>query len=341
MKKMISSRGAVGALGLNLRPHLHAWRMIAKASASAKKRRVESVGAYSAATTQYSNCASTSADSYSAERDGTEAVTLTSTGKRIIRRSDLKEHALSLGFSAGGLLFPYYVGVLKQLRDDGIVDDRNRIAGASAGSLAAAVFHCGLTSEEVIESTKVFYRDLRVNGTTGRLRSVLQQSMDSILPNDIHYRCRDRAYIAVTQVQPELKSYLISNFYSKKDVIDTLLTSCFIPLWFDGGRVTNTWRKRMCMDGGLTNFIPTPPSPEGKQGKEIATIKISCFDTRRWPLYGNIDICPGKYKQSSSDSSNNFERLKRAFLPGTDDDIDRLVQEGMDDAKQWIDETII
>lgn len=272
----------------------------------------------------------------------TVANTVVDKGERKIRRSELSEGALSIGFSAGGLLFPYYVGVTKALREEGIIDNRNKIAGASAGSLAAAVFYCGLSSEEIIRSTKVFYRDLRSNGTSGRLRGVLQNSMESLLPDDIHYRCKDRCFVAVTQLQPELKSYLISNFYSKSDLIETLLTSCFIPLWFDGGRVSKNWRKRLCVDGGISNFIPTPPAGPGVGTTSIpATIRISCFDTQRWPIFNDIDICPGKFDLSSSVHSTNLERFKRAFIPGTDDDIDRLVVEGIEDAQQWINNTIV
>jgi hypothetical protein len=43
-----------------------------------------------------------------------------------------------VGFSAGGLLFPYYVGVTEGLADAGVLDDSTQLAGASAGALIAA-----------------------------------------------------------------------------------------------------------------------------------------------------------------------------------------------------------
>ena len=57
---------------------------------------------------------------------------------------------LGLGFSAGGLLFPYYVGVAYSLKDSGaLVPGVTPLAGASAGSLIAACVGTGLGKEEV------------------------------------------------------------------------------------------------------------------------------------------------------------------------------------------------
>ena len=57
---------------------------------------------------------------------------------------------VGLGFSAGGLLFPYYVGVAYSLKDSGaLVPGVTPLAGASAGSLIAACVGTGLGKEEV------------------------------------------------------------------------------------------------------------------------------------------------------------------------------------------------
>lgn len=41
--------------------------------------------------------------------------------------------------------------------------------------------------------------DCRENGTRGRLGSVLVNFLEELLPDDIHERCRDKAYVAVTR----------------------------------------------------------------------------------------------------------------------------------------------
>jgi hypothetical protein len=52
---------------------------------------------------------------------------------------------LSFGFSAGGLLFPYYLGVAEQLERMNILQPHTQLAGASAGSLIAACVKSGLS----------------------------------------------------------------------------------------------------------------------------------------------------------------------------------------------------
>jgi len=60
-----------------------------------------------------------------------------------IRQAFLDE-TLSFGFSAGGLMFPYYVGVVSALEEMGVLRRPHQLAGASAGSLVAAAFNSGL-----------------------------------------------------------------------------------------------------------------------------------------------------------------------------------------------------
>jgi len=55
----------------------------------------------------------------------------------------------AVGFSAGGWLFSYYVGVLKGLLAAGAIRESTPMAGASAGAIIAAVFHCGLPLKSV------------------------------------------------------------------------------------------------------------------------------------------------------------------------------------------------
>ena len=49
-----------------------------------------------------------------------------------------------------------------------------RIGGASAGSLAAACYHSGLSEKTVTDACLVLCDDCRRNGTRGRLRHVLK-----------------------------------------------------------------------------------------------------------------------------------------------------------------------
>ena len=53
---------------------------------------------------------------------------------------------------AGGLLFPYYIGIVIALRDElGILTDSTPVAGASAGSLIAATCKSGISESDLIQ----------------------------------------------------------------------------------------------------------------------------------------------------------------------------------------------
>ena len=54
----------------------------------------------------------------------------------------------------GGLLFPYYVGIIIALRDElGLLDASVPVAGASAGSLIAATCKSGISESDLIQAT--------------------------------------------------------------------------------------------------------------------------------------------------------------------------------------------
>jgi hypothetical protein len=59
-------------------------------------------------------------------------------------RQAFADGSLAFGFSAGGLMFPYYVGVVSALEEMGVLKRQGQLAGASAGSLVAAAFNSGL-----------------------------------------------------------------------------------------------------------------------------------------------------------------------------------------------------
>ena len=65
-----------------------------------------------------------------------------------IQRKNLQH--LSFGFSAGGLLFPYFIGVIKGLTERNVLGGENQIeiAGASAGSLVAACYYVSKFAEK-------------------------------------------------------------------------------------------------------------------------------------------------------------------------------------------------
>ena len=156
---------------------------------------------------------------------------------------------LAFGFSAGGLLFPYYVGMVERLQELQVIDDATPLAGASAGSLIAVTAKTGVSMSMIRDATIGLAKDCRDNGTRFRLRAVLEGVLREVLPADITDRVNGRSHLAVTRVFPGLYPELVSQFSSREDVIQTMLTSCHIPWYFDG-KGTTVYRGAPHTDGG-------------------------------------------------------------------------------------------
>ncbi|GBG61539.1 hypothetical protein CBR_g22336 [Chara braunii] len=178
-------------------------------------------------------------------------------------------------FSAAGLLFPYHLGVTKCLMEYGYITEDTFLSGSSAGSLVCAVIVGGLTMEEALYATKRLAEDCRENGTAFRLGAVLRKFLVEFLPEDAHEKASGRIQVAVTQVFRSPRSLLVDKFESKEDMIDALITSCFIPGYLAPRPVT-IFRNRVCIDGGITAFMP-PTASE-------TTVRVCAFPTSSFGL---------------------------------------------------------
>lgn len=99
------------------------------------------------------------------------------------------------------------------------------------------------------------------NTNPRRLGPLLRQFLMDYLPHDAHVRNSGCTHVAITRVVPYFRPWIVSEFESRDDLINALLTSCHIPWYFDGRWMTK-YRGRYCIDGGVTNFIPSVPGAE-------------------------------------------------------------------------------
>lgn len=230
------------------------------------------------------------------------------------------------GFSAGGLLFPYYIGVLDELRTLGYVNESTPVAGSSAGALIAAVNASGLGTEEVFLACKELVRDCRVGGTRYRLREVLQRFLDDLLPDDIHLRASGKTFVGITQLTPSIRSTLVNTFESKEDLISALLTSSHVPLYMERSLVTR-FRGNVCVDGGFTRFLPLP------QGEDLKLIRICCFPAAQLGrIASGAEISPDSFKDAPYDVK---QLLTWALSPAEDMVLEELFQLGKEDTRLW------
>lgn len=236
-----------------------------------------------------------------------------------------RDGRLSFGFSAGGLLFPFYVGVSAALQDAGLLTEDTKLGGASAGSLIAACVKAGMSADEITEHCLRLMADCRAHGTRGRLGPVLNEFLESHMPEDAHERCRDRAYVAVTRALPYLRPQLVTDFSSRDDLIRALMTSCHIPWYLDRQALTE-FRGEPHFDGGLTNFIPVVPGTVG--------VRVCCFPSRQLsPMY-RIGISPDSYDEDWPYSLRQM--VGWAFEPADDKFVQYFIEKGRSDATAWM-----
>lgn len=253
---------------------------------------------------------------------------------RLVAHESDRDLKVRFGFSAGGLLFPFYIGVCRGLEASGYMSERTKLAGASAGSLIAACVNSGLSMDTVAELCRDLMEDCRLHGTRGRLGIVLERFLSEALPVDAHERCTNKTFVAVTNAYygkgerfPRVRPVLVSEFKDREDLIQCLLTSCHIPLYMDGRLVTE-FRGRTHFDGGVTNFIPLPPGSE-------PGVRISCFGAKQLSSIYDIGIAPDVYEAWPHSVT---QMVQWAFSPADDHYQRMLIDRGEQDALRWAEE---
>ncbi|KAG6495610.1 patatin-like phospholipase domain-containing protein 2 isoform X1 [Zingiber officinale] len=225
-------------------------------------------------------------------------------------------------FSAAGLLFPYHLGAAQFLLENGYIKETTPLAGSSAGAVVCAVIASGKSMQEALIATKILAEDCRLKGTAFRLGAVLRGVLNTFLPEDVHTRSNGRIRVAITQLLWRPKGLLVDHFDSKEDLIDAVFTSSFIPGYL-APRPATLFRNRLCIDGGLTLFMP--PTSAAK------TVRVCAFPANRLGLEG-IGISPDCNPDNRATPRQLFNW---ALEPADDCILDNLYELGYLDASVW------
>ncbi|KAK6945588.1 Patatin-like phospholipase domain, partial [Dillenia turbinata] len=225
-------------------------------------------------------------------------------------------------FSAAGLLFPYHLGVAQFLIENGYIKETTPLAGSSAGAIVCAVIASGSSMRDALKATKILAADCRLKGTAFRLGAVLRGVLEEFLPDDVHVRSSGRVRVAVTQILWRPRGLLVDQFDSKGDLIDAVFTSSFIPGYLAPRPVT-MYRNRICIDGGLTLFMPPTSAAQ--------TVQVCAFPASRLGLQG-IGISPDCNPENRASPRELFNW---ALEPADDYILDRLFELGYLDAAVW------
>ncbi|KAI7725388.1 hypothetical protein M8C21_007209 [Ambrosia artemisiifolia] len=205
---------------------------------------------------------------------------------------------------------------------NGYIKDTTPLAGSSAGAIVCAVVASGASMEEALQATKVLAQDCRSRGTAFRLGAVLRDVLEEFLPDDAHIRSNGRVRVAVTQILWRPRGLLVDQFDSREDLINAVITSSFIPGYL-APRPAILFRNRLCVDGGLTLFMP--PTSAAR------TVRVCAFPAERLGLE-DIGISPDC---NPVNRASPRELFNWALEPAADTILDNLYELGYMDAAVW------
>lgn len=239
---------------------------------------------------------------------------------------------MNLSFAGCGFLGIYHVGVAVSFKKYAPHLLLEKIAGASAGSLAACSLLCDLplgnmTSDFFRVVNEARRHSLGPFSPSFNIQTSLLEGLQRLLPEDTHKRVNGRLHISLTRVY-DGKNVIISEFESREEVLQALLCACFIPGF--SGIIPPRFRGVRYMDGAFSDNLPI---------LDENTITVS-------PFCGESDICPRDQSSqlfhlnwantSVEISRQNASRFVRIFFPPRAEDLSKFCQQGFDDALQFL-----
>ncbi|NXW90704.1 PLPL1 protein, partial [Alopecoenas beccarii] len=169
----------------------------------------------------------------------------------------------------------YEVGVVAALQElaPDILKSASKIYGASSGAVVAtlALCECDIGKDDALPFVLC---PKRLSVWKFWLLKMLKDLLNQYLPPDAHERVSGKLHVILTRVR-DWSSVMVSQFSSRDDLIQAVMCSCFIPLYF--GFLPPAFHGVRYVDGELSmwqsNFVSR------------TTITISAFA-------GEYNICP-------------------------------------------------
>ena len=159
------------------------------------------------------------------------------------------------------------------------------------------------------------------------VQNIFRRDLEKCLPEDCHKRVNGKLFISLTRAR-DGKNVIISQYNSKKELIDALLATIFIPIF--SGFVPPKLRGVRYLDGGFSDNLPM---------LDENTITVS-------PFCGESDICPrddtyqlfhiNVNNTSIQVSKQNMYRCLRILYPPHPEALANICKQGFDDALRFL-----
>ncbi|VDM51290.1 unnamed protein product [Toxocara canis] len=142
----------------------------------------------------------------------------------------------TLSFAGCGFLCIYHAGVCAAVKEYAPQLQRNKMAGASAGSIAAAGLICNICISQATSTilkvvTQVAASSVLISARSRALGAlhpsfnlieVVRANLDATLPDNAHELCTGRLQISLTR-ECDRKNVVVSDFRSKQELIQVRL----------------------------------------------------------------------------------------------------------------------
>ncbi|NXR61103.1 PLPL1 protein, partial [Rhadina sibilatrix] len=186
----------------------------------------------------------------------------------------------SLLFRGCSFLITYEAGVFSALRNlsPDIMKSAYRIYGSSSGSAVATAGLCGCDMGKgyrfLFILRKCYTKASCQFSSIRGIQRLIKDTLDKFLPPNAHELVSGKLHIILTRLH-DWRSVTVSEFASKEELIQAVMCSCFIPVYF--GFSPPTFRGVRYVDGELAMWRADFVSR--------TTITVSAFA-------GEYDICP-------------------------------------------------
>lgn len=225
-----------------------------------------------------------------------------------------KSKTIYLSFSGCSWLLFYHLGVAAAFLEHFPHSEYTYVcAGSSCGSLVAFALVDKVPLNLIIDF--VYNMLHTVNSSTnpikpfGTMTSIVEGGLKAFLSKGAAERCENRLFcslsIFTTLVPPKFENKIVGSFSSSDDrMIHTILSSCYIPLYYETSRTMSDSSdgeeesgQTLVLDGGLTENHPAVPKFEAEtifvcpSAKSNGKIHIANRRPLRYP--GGMSIIPG------------------------------------------------
>ncbi|CAH1257237.1 PNPLA2 [Branchiostoma lanceolatum] len=240
---------------------------------------------------------------------------------------------MNISFSGCGFLGMYHVGVASCIMQHAPNLQLQKLGGASAGAMSAAMLLFGCDLRECTDSvlrlaTQARKRRLGPMHPSFRLVKTLREGMRRIFPPNAHEIASGRLCLSVTRVC-DGQNIILDQFDTREELIQALICSAFVPVYC--GLVPPMFKGTRYVDGGLSNNCP-------HLGKNTITVS---------PFSGEADICPmdklsnnllnfSMTNTSIQFTTTNMWRMAIAFFPPDPEVLQEICRQGFNDALRFL-----